>query len=520
MTRSSKTMGPMVAHTSASRIRLWMRAGEEIRNDPRLVVGRIYEIEDQDYYEEIEFDFLDDYDSIGLVEFGNNRDLEEGKKYFYRIGFLGNNGSFSLIYGESVSTFSRNTNKKISFICGSCRHLYIRNANVDKSDLVDLDSEIKYGDRAFKSISESPEGLPDFLVMTGDQVYCDHEEGSFFPTKPAKSIKEYYDNYYRAYQQPYFSSLGSKVPFFMAMDDHEIKNDWHMDMILNKNDEFQENLKHYKNGLKSYLVYQASLSSVLENVNNLKQDLDQLSDIEYERNIGENDTPYDSCSKGLFYQYSHGPAKFFSLDVRAERYMRPSSPQMIGNLQQQALEEWLIENRSDDYVKFIISAVPVFPDTKNVIFYPVGAPEDKWGAYCEQRLNILDFIRYNNIKKVVFLSGDVHVSLFSKLQYDGVDIGVYSIISSGLTWPVPGLQRFNFDWKNLPEYSTYRGSKRVPDVSSRGKYKPEKLSKWKLIKTGHREHNYCRVDTNGHELTVRYYKARNGEEFERIKIDL
>ena len=466
MERSEQSMGPFVAHTDTNIIRIWYRAGLENLNDPRRLVARIYANESASHKEEKEFNFLNNYDHIGLIEFGTDCVLEEDTTYIYRIGFIDHDERFLPFSEDSVKTFSEDLNKSISFICGSCRHLYVNHANGGISSLENLDGDVKYGDRAFRSIYESADGLPDLMIMTGDQVYCDHEEGSIVSTNPAKTIEEYYDNYYRAYQQPYFSKLGSKIPFFMSMDDHEIKNDWHMDMIMNTYNGYTDNRVHYENGVKSYLAYQASLSSVISNVTDIENNLDKLSNVSYEISIEEGESPYEDTTKGLFYKYSHGPAKFFSLDVRAERYMGQFSPQMIGEMQKQALEEWLLENRDDEYVKFIITAVPMFPDTKNVFFYPFGAPEDKWGGFCEQRIEILDFIRTNNIRKVVFVSGDVHVSLFSTLLYNNQDIGVYSIISSGLSWPVPGLQRFNFDWKNIPKESIYRSGKRVPNTAT------------------------------------------------------
>ena len=154
------------------------------------------------------------------------------------------------------------------------------------------------------------------------------------------------------------------------------------------------------------------------------------------------------------------------------------------------------------------------------VFYPVGQPQDKWGGYSEQRLRILEFIRNNNIRKVVFLSGDVHVSLAARLQFRQQNIGVYSIISSGFTWPVPGLQRFNFDWRPLPEKSKMQGNKRVPMLSRRGDYQPVQLTQWKYLRTGHREDNFCYIKTDGNKLLVQFFKARNGEMFDRIELDL
>ncbi len=529
MDRSKQTLGPMIAHTSPSSIRIWLRAGESILSDERILVARIFKPDSNQFIEEKKFSFNPDFDNIALIEFGTENRLEPNTRYTYQIGFLDQDSIFEKIMNkdEGFSTFSDNKNQEISFITGSCRHLYVGvpyDSNSEDEFMVAEDN-IYYGDKVFKSIEENPELNPDFMIMSGDQVYCDHEEGSFTPTDPAKSLDEYLDNYHRAYSQPYFSSLASKLPIYMAMDDHEIKNDWHMDMIDQRhNKDFKDNLEHYENGLKAYGIYQSALSSSIKNVNAWPQELSNICDITYEKQSPN--TPYRTKSKNLNYEFSHGPARFFSMDVRLERYMKTEDPQMFGDYQEEALKAWLLKYKSDEYVKFIVSAVPLFPDTKNVFLYPVGAPEDKWGGYSEQRLRLLDYIRDNSIRKIVFLSGDVHVSLAAKLQYKNEDMGVYSVICSAFTWPVPGLQRFNFDWSALPEKSKLvkslfgKKEKRMPDTSTRGDYKPVPLTKWKFFKTQYREHNFCSIKTNGSTLSISYYNARNGKLFDTIPLNL
>jgi alkaline phosphatase D len=521
MNRSQQTIGPMIAHTSTNKTRIWLRAGKSIIEDGRKLVGRIFMPNSNKIIEEKKFDFLTDFDNVGLIEFGTEKILQPNTRYTYHIGFISPDNSFWKINVGTVTTFSDNKNKDISFITGSCRHLYVGDPheNSDESEFMIGEDNVHYGDRAFKSIEENADLNPDFMIMSGDQVYCDHEEGAFYMKNPAKALKDYLDNYYRAYSQPYFSSLAAKLPIYMAMDDHEIKNDWHMDMIDRRNDkDYKDNLEHYKNGLKAYSLYQGALSSSIEKVAAFHDELSKICATDYEEEWPN--SPYKDKSKNLYYEFSHGPARFFSMDVRLERYMKIKSPQMIGEYQEEAVKSWLLKHKSNEYVKFIVSAVPIFPDSKNVFGYPFGAPEDKWGGYSEQRLRLLDFIRTESIRKVVFLSGDVHVSIASKLLYEETDIGVYSVISSAFSWPVPGLQSFNFDWKPIPEKSEFKKDKRMPDTATRGKYLPIPLSKWKRIKTGHREHNFSYIKTDGKKLYIQYYKARNGKLFEAIEIDL
>jgi len=99
---------------------------------------------------------------------------------------------------------------------------------------------------------------------------------------------------------------------------------------------------------------------------------------------------------------------------------------MISEEQMEALKNWMSKNR--DNLKFIVSAVPFFPDI------PKFSKEDRWSFkhFVEQRKEILDFISNNNIKRVVFLSGDVHRTMWSTLKSN--TITVHSIVSSPFHW--------------------------------------------------------------------------------------
>ena len=97
---------------------------------------------------------------------------------------------------------------------------------------------------------------------------------------------------------------------------------------------------------------------------------------------------------------------------------------MLGVEQENALLKWLIQSPAK--VKFIVSSVLAFPDLKN-------HGEDGWKAYSTQRTRILETIRSNKIKNVMFVSGDIHGSLTSQLRHSqDPDFVVHSIVSSPL----------------------------------------------------------------------------------------
>src|SRR5690606_37213746 len=92
--------------------------------------------------------------------------------------------------------------------------------------------------------------------------------------------------------------------------------------------------------------------------------------------------------------------------------------------QEQALCDWLIH--SPARVKFVVSSVMFYPDRKRL-------GDDAWQAFPEQRLRLLETIRTHGIKNVVFICGDVHGSLTSRLTHsEDPDFEVHTIVSSPL----------------------------------------------------------------------------------------
>jgi alkaline phosphatase D len=92
--------------------------------------------------------------------------------------------------------------------------------------------------------------------------------------------------------------------------------------------------------------------------------------------------------------------------------------------QEQALRKWLVH--SPARVKCVVTSVMFYPDRKS-------HGDDAWKAFPEQRLRLLETIRTQRIKNVLFISGDVHGSLTSRLTHsEDPDFEVHTIVSSPL----------------------------------------------------------------------------------------
>lgn len=133
---------------------------------------------------------------------------------------------------------------------------------------------------------------------------------------------------------------------------------------------------------------------------------------------------YPITQYGDWQQFSYGDADFFVLDSRSQRdYWRdPESPAKsmldgddLGAAGQLA---WLLDGlkNSDARWKFIVSPV---------IFNPTTKQNDAWGAYKTERQKILDFVRDNNVKDVIILSGDLHAGAID----DGTNSGLPELVA-------------------------------------------------------------------------------------------
>ena len=181
---------------------------------------------------------------------------------------------------------------------------------------------------------------------------------------------------------------------------------------------------------------------------------------------------------------------------------------MISHEQMNSLCNWLEED--PDKIKFVGSSVPFFPDERG----GRANKGDKWLGFNEQRSEIIEHIRDNNIRHVVFLSGDVHSSFISTLKMNGADGGeicIHSVISSPLYWPVNVL------------YGSLRWEKE--DVVLAGTLTPGSKSKVPYyVRTPSPEYfveedNFTEIRTNKDELIVTVYgRARNPINSQTLKI--
>lgn len=216
----------------------------------------------------------------------------------------------------------------------------------------------------------------------------------------------------------------SAVPTHTILDDHEIQNDW------SKNKMRDENKGLYVSRMRAYAS---------------------------DEHLHNPDTPNGQ----FWYAFNKGVFPFFVMDTRTLRITESSTVDaktMLGREQLNAFLDWMHNHRNAP-VKFVVSSVPFFPDPKDFA--------DKWAGFNEERSIILEFIRVEKIKDVVFLSGDVHNSSFARMDcYQDKDFSLTSLVSSPFYWPYPHESKSDFYGGRTLEFMQWSNKSRQTAIES------------------------------------------------------
>ncbi|WP_263215715.1 alkaline phosphatase D family protein [Pseudomonas atacamensis] len=389
------TIGPIVGHATTNEVRIFMR-GEQ-QDKKRVFAGVRARKAGTEKWSNSVFALLhpaNDMSGVLVLQ-----DLDADCEYEYQAGWLSPMNpvhtidtvvEFPLQWPRQLYRFRTRTaqaSQPRGFIVGSCRYLRIT---------AGIASLPQLGDRIFGSINQLVENshLPvSAVIMTGDQVYVD-DLNIIAPDREAKDILK---KYRTAFSQPNIQRLMSNTSTYMMLDDHEIEDNW----PANAKDADKD---LYRNAMAAYELYQASHSPVY--AYNSEGQIDRNS------------------LKHYWYQFGDSDIAWFITDSRTRRNLSKDDRRILDIEQEKALLQWLIH--SPARVKFVVTSVMFYPDRK-------FNGDDAWKAFPEQRLRLLETIRTHRIKNVVFVSGDVHGSLTSRLSHsEDTDFEVHTIVSSPL----------------------------------------------------------------------------------------
>ena len=241
-------VGPILGHTTTESLRVWGRGKRHgPKDDPRREFGvaQLRDPRDNSIRTRF-FKMMAHFDWTGVTEFPG---LDANQGYRYRAGYVLsdlepdeiNMMSPALEWDEPQLIECRTAprpNANISFVFGSCRYLDRFGAFAGR------------GDKTFRSALETVDAgqsLQAFLML-GDQIYAD----DFNFVDPDRHLKEYRRKYRRAFGQEHIRRLMSQVPTYMILDDHEIKDNWTRDKLIDS----ESNRDRFRNAMDAYHSYQ------------------------------------------------------------------------------------------------------------------------------------------------------------------------------------------------------------------------------------------------------------------------
>lgn len=460
------TVGPIIGHTTTNHARIFIRG--EIKSNEICFGGIRHRKSGTEQWSKTEFIKLSAARDCCEVFTLNN--LDSDSPYEYQAGWFSPMSPTHNI--ESVAelplqwpreiyrfrTRSSETTQTKAYIVGSCRYLRM---TAGISMLPQL------GDRIFASINQlikTAEPSVSATLMTGDQIYVD----DLNLIAPDREYNDILAKYRVAFSQPNIQQLMSGTSTYMILDDHEIEDNWPANASDTDHDLF-------RNAMAAYELYQVSHSPAYKLDPHGKTDHSKL--------------------EHYWYQFSDGDIEWFVTDSRTRRNLSADDRRILDEAQEHALLEWLIN--SPARVKFVVTSVMFYPDCKVL-------GDDAWKAFPEQRLRLLETIRTRRIKNVLFVSGDVHGSLTSRLSHsEDPEFEVHTIVSSPLC-----------NSKLLPYAKTSTFILDQPlVVTAAGDYQHELTSE--VIS----EDNFAHVVVEADEVRVNYHD-RDGKQLQSIAIKL
>ncbi len=310
----------------------------------------------------------------------------------------------SFIQSQTERTVSPEAQETLCFALASCQY---------PAGLFDQEPAFNSYQRIKALLDDKARKKPSVLLLTGDQVYIDAYAGLF---DPVALSDRYQRPYQRLYQNKYVHEVMRKLPTYNMLDDHEIENNWEP---IPDND---ENKAVMKLGRETFCNWQQKYRPSNKTSNN-----------------------------PLWFDFKEKGFSFFMMDSRTERQHRSIAnielAEIVSEHQFKALEYWLSSN-NDDKPKFIVSPAMPFPRTRTssqAQHVSSAVLSDSWDGYPHSLQRLVNYIANNEIQNVVFLSGDTHLSLVSKIKVSQtkpsnkqqIDFNLLSIHSSGLYAPFP-----------------------------------------------------------------------------------
>ncbi|MFK7977163.1 MAG: alpha/beta fold hydrolase [Halioglobus sp.] len=341
--------------------------------------------------------------------------------------------------------FSENTADTMSFLVGSCRY---PGSMVDNA----------LSDKVYSALLERSKnaGGAQLLFLTGDQIYADATDQILEIKSPKTRYTDRYRIAFSEQTSPNFATLVKSIPTHFSLDDHELTDNW--SGYLKAPTAAPENTAEY------------ALDSATRFMGAGREQMPLNK-----KTTTHSGSSSSAARRPFYYALDHTRECLFPTfvaDTRAQRKPRdtnhPCDHALIETDQWSALETWLLDAHSESHTapKFIVSGSIISPLSKYYCDNPsTWRQQDGWAGYPKTLELLLTLIAKNEIRNVVFVGGDAHLSAVSQLDIGLVDgesgerrkARVWQIVSSGLYAPLPfaNSRRENFIWDKQHRIETH-----------------------------------------------------------------
>ncbi len=348
--------------------------------------------------------------------------LKPDTRYFYRILFEGKEDS---VRGSFKTFPAVGALGDYSFVTGSCQET----ENMKVFDAMPLNN-------------------PYFLMHTGDYTYPDYMISRSY----ADSQEGIDSSYRRRYNEKVMKGMLRTVPIDYVFDDDDYVGAGAGRYHINGFD-----AKRIKGRLHYNMPADTFPPHWRRNV--IKGYADYFPHYEL-----------PDTTEGIFHSFQFGNAEFFVLDRNSDkdypdgdcfkydsikkrwRFEPDSSLTLFGKKQMEWLKRSLLESKAD--WKFIVSGVPLNGACSKLIDAGVRMQQLSWGTwsgfqlalgfsrywvgYPHERNDFMQFVKQNNLKNILVISGDTHHSVMD----DGTNAGFPEMNASGLSVSTTELAKY------------------------------------------------------------------------------
>ncbi len=273
---------------------------------------------------------------------------------------------------------------------------------------------------------------PELLLLLGDQIYSDATAGLLDPSRADARYLHPHEDWLR--MEP-LRRVMRKIPVYCMLDDHEIIDNW-------RPRPGRPVSWHLTQGRKYYRIFQP---------------------------VASNPTFVGTHEDDLWYAFEHKGLPFFMADSRSQRSPRTAltldpaktkgkDPEILGVDQMQQLKNWLA-SCDPNLPKFISTAAMLLP--RHVADESDTLHMDGWDGFPAALHELLAFIADQEIRNVIFLSGDEHVSSITQITLQNLACNktthILSLHSSGFYAPFPFANALPEDIPTKDQFSFSKG---------------------------------------------------------------